>query len=386
MAARALPLAKALARRGHRVTLVLPPWSHPEDSGRRWDEDGVRIVNVVLPQAPGPLFHLLLARRVLAATLATQPDVVHCFKPKAYSGAVQWALSLRPGRSQGIRLILDEDDWEGWGGWNDREPYPWLAKHVFAWQERWGVSHADVVTVASRALETVVLSLGVPRERVVYLPNGGDLATAAGDGGWARTRWGLGDAPVVLVYTRFFEYQVSRLLAVFARIQRALPKVKFLVVGQGLYGEENELAQRLRAMGPPLATSVVYAGWPGEAALPDIFAAADVALYLLDDTLLNRTKSVAKLLQLLAAGVPVVADAVGQATVYATAEVAGVLVPPGDVEAMAQATVDLLKDDQRRRAISDGACAWVQRHYVWSRLAHRLEQVYLGHWPDDPLP
>lgn len=124
---------------------------------------------------------------------------------------------------------------------------------------------------------------------------------------------------------------------------------------------------------------LVYAGWPGEDALPDIFAAADVALYPLDDTLVNRTKSPAKLLQMLGAGVPVVADAVGQATVYVgRANQGGLLVPPGDVAAMATETINLLTDPERRARLATSAAAHVQQHYAWPRLAERLEVVYHG--------
>ena len=414
MSARALPLARELARRGHAVTLVLPPWSWPQDNGRVWEDEGVRILNIVLPQSPAPLFHLQLTRRLLDAVLAQRPDVVHCFKPKAYSGFVQaalWAmrLGLKPqaSRTKPVelfapawpgRLILDEDDWEGWGGWNDLEPYPWLAKHLFAWQEGWGLRHADSVTVASRALETLVLGQGVPRERLVYLPNGGPSYAPTGDRARGRTRWGLPlDAPVVLLYTRFFEYKVDRLLQVFQAVHAARPDTRFLVVGNGLFGEEKELLARWGRLERLLedggtGTSapqegLVYAGWPGDDALPDIFAASDLALYPLDDTLVNRAKSPAKLLQLLAAGVPVVADAVGQATVYVGGnEIGGVVVRPETPTAMAEAAVALLTSPERRLALGRQARAWVQQHYAWPKLAERLEQVYLGQTPTGSLP
>ncbi len=387
MTARALPLARELARRGHAVALVLPPWSYPQDSGRAWQDEGVQIINAVLPEAPPGVFHLQLMRRLLDTTLALRPDVVHCFKPKAYSGLVQTALwgLRRAGRWRG-RLVLDEDDWEGAGGWNDLEPYPWPLKRVFARQETWGLRHADSVTVASRALETLAWSQGVPRERVIYVPNGAPADAPDGDAARARARWGLGDAPVVLVYTRFFEYRVARLVATFAAIHAQLPHARFLVVGEGLFGEEREMLGLVAAQGAALQEAVVYAGWPGDEALPDIFAAADVALYLLDDTLVNRTKSPAKLLQLLGAGVPVVADGVGQALVYIDPGQGGVLVSPGEAPAMAAAAVALLLDPARRADLADGARAWTRRHYAWPRLAARLEAVYRGEQPMESLP
>ena len=49
MAVRALPLAQALAARGHQVLVVLPPWDSPQDSGRQWAQGGVQVCNVRLP-------------------------------------------------------------------------------------------------------------------------------------------------------------------------------------------------------------------------------------------------------------------------------------------------------------------------------------------------
>ncbi|MFN8497217.1 MAG: glycosyltransferase family 4 protein [Anaerolineae bacterium] len=385
MGARALPLARALAAQGYQVALFLPPWSCPEDSGKAWEVDGVMINNVALPTSPAGVFHAQLTQRLVQAALAMAPDVIHCFKPKAYSGLAQSALwSMRQARRWTGRLVVDEDDWEGAGGWNNLENYPWAMKQTFARQESWGLRHADTVTVASRALETIAWSLGVPPRQVAYIPNGAAEAPPPGNAEAARERWGLDDAPIVLLYTRFFEYKVERIVDVFTRIHTAAPETRFLVVGEGLFGEERELLARLDRVEP--SPYVVYAGWPGDAALPDIFAAADLALYPLDDTLVNRTKSPAKLLQLLGAGVPVVADAVGQATVYVAPGVAGLLVPPCDDVAMAEAAVDILRDPWRRHAMSAGARAWVAQHYTWPRLAERLAAAYRGETLSPSLP
>ncbi|MBK8541843.1 MAG: glycosyltransferase [Ardenticatenia bacterium] len=196
MRARALPLARALARLGHEVTVIMPPWQRPEEADRAWEDavPGLRLVNVSLGglRLPG-LGHLIVAARMARLALALEPDVVHAFKPKAYSHLALLLLRLRRGLTgaAGPRLILDSDDWEGPGGWNDLEPYPAWQRRFFAWQERAGLGrHADAVTVASRALETLVWSLGAPPARVLYLPNAIDDAfpeaspppTALGEG------------------------------------------------------------------------------------------------------------------------------------------------------------------------------------------------------------
>ncbi|MBM3189953.1 MAG: glycosyltransferase family 4 protein, partial [Chloroflexi bacterium] len=223
---RALPLARELAARGHAVLIAMPLLDAPQEAGRRWEEDGVTLEYVALKPWVRALGHLLVAVRLVAAALRWQPDVVHCFKPKGHSGLAGWALwRLQRLRLYRGRLIVDEDDWEGLGGWNDREPSA-VRRRLFAWQERWGLRRCDAITVASRALETLVWSLGVRPERVCYLPNG-FVPRRVGDRQAVRAAHAFGDRPVVLLYTRFFEFDVGRVVHVFARIGQALPEVRF---------------------------------------------------------------------------------------------------------------------------------------------------------------
>ena len=70
LSVRALPMAKALVSRGHSVTLLVPPWDHPADAGREWEEDGVQVVNLPLPPRLPLLFHGALALRLVQHALA----------------------------------------------------------------------------------------------------------------------------------------------------------------------------------------------------------------------------------------------------------------------------------------------------------------------------
>lgn len=371
MAVRALPLAKALAGRGHAVSMFLPPWSYPQDAGRKAEEERVRIENVAI--SPKALISLRLVRK----TLEWKPDVIHFFKPKAYSGLSAWLLwQLRKVGGIHTKLILDEDDWEGAGGWNEIENYNPLYKRFFAWQEKWGLNHCDAVTVASRALETIVRSLGRPDEQVYYLPYGlTPFATADRVAGQAvRRDLGIGVDPVVLLYTRFFEFHVERIVQVFARVISLVPNARFLIVGKGLFGEEDELLKLTRERN--LTERIVYVGWAKEGNLPGIFAAADVAIYPFDDTLVNRCKCAVKLGDLLSAGVPVIAESVGQSKEYIQNNETGVLVPAGSVEEFACATANLLRDDGLRGCIGRNASAHMAREYNWERWVKVAEQAY----------
>src|SRR5439155_15018155 len=84
-------------------------------------------------------------------------------------------------------------------------------------------------------------------------------------------------------------------------------------------------------------------GWAQREDLPDLLAAADVALVPMDDTLVNRCRCSVKLLDLMLAGCAIVAEAVGQAKEYLRDDETGRLVAPGDSNAFADAAIALLQ-------------------------------------------
>jgi phosphatidylinositol alpha-mannosyltransferase len=76
-----------------------------------------------------------------------------------------------------------------------------------------------------------------------------------------------------------------------------------------------------------------------------------------------------------ATATPVVAsDIPGYAAV--AAEGTATLVPPGDADALADAVVALLEDEERRAEMGRAARALAEERYAWSDVARRLEETY----------
>ena len=57
---------------------------------------------------------------------------------------------------------------------------------------------------------------------------------------------------------------------------------------------------------------------------------------------------------------------------------AGVVVPPGDPQALAEAVESLLADEQRRESLGRAARELAISRYSWDDVARRLEEIYLG--------
>ena len=377
MAVRALPLARSLVKRGHDVCMVLPPWDWPDHSGKRWEDDGVQISNVELPASVRLLGHAQLTARLVDATLKHRPDVVHCFKPKAYAGLTAWTLwQMRRMGAGRTALFVDSDDWEGAGGWNSLAQYSAPQRRLFAWQEKWGLTHHDGLTVASRALESIAWSLGAARKNVLYLPNGGRPVAQPGaeEVFAARQRLGIDSSPVALLYTRFFEFKLDRVLEVMKGVWQQVPQAHWLVVGKGLFGEERELERRAAELAP--AGQFHYAGWVPENELPALMDLANVAIYPFDDNLVNRCKCPVKLTDLMSAAIPVVADRVGQIAEYIVHNESGLLSQPGDTEDLVRQTVCLLENPDKASRIGQEARKRILSAFGWDLLAQQAEEFY----------
>ncbi len=362
-------LARPLAQQGHAVKIFMPPWQTPEEADKSWQEDGVEMRYV--PLRGGVLG---IARRLVREVLAWQPDVVHCFKPKAYSGLVAWWL-WHFHRSK-LRLIMDTDDWEGWGGWNELAPYTPLQKRFFAWQERWGMRHCHALTVASRALQTLAWGMGLPPERVVYVPNGSGIRYSVISNVALRPlRVRLSDRPTVLVYSRLFEFETGRLVEILRGVVTAVPQLRILMVGAGLYeADAANFQQQAEAAG--IWEAIEDAGWVEPEQLPALLGQAHAGIYLMEDTLLNCTKCPVKLADMLAVGVPVVAEAVGQVGEYVVNGRSGTTFPTGDITNITNELIHILQNHELQAKLSTGAKAHIEEKFSWNHLAERLLAIY----------
>lgn len=375
MSARALPLAQELTARGWRARLVLPPWDWPADAGRCSRVGQVEIVNVGLRGGPAAV-----VRRMVSAAREVEPSVVHLFKPKGYGGlAAAWL------RLTGARLVVDCDDWEGPGGWNDRVAHYTAAQRLlFAWQVTALPRSAHAVTVASRALEAHAWHLGLPPSRVRYVPNGlsrfrHDAWRAGAQPAEEPAAAEDGANPVLALYTRFDVFAPGRLVALIGAIRDRLPRARVLVVGQGLAQEDEQVRAAARAAG--LADAFTWAGFVSFEELPAVLGSASLALYPIDDTSINRAKAPMKLLEVLALGLPVVAEAVGETREYVEHGMNGYLTPAGEHEAFAAAVAHLAERPALRATFAAAARERTWRRFAWESLVGRVEASYAAARP-----
>jgi glycosyltransferase involved in cell wall biosynthesis len=276
-------------------------------------------------------------------------------------------------------IVLDIDDWFGYGGFYDDflVQKRGIRYRLVKYQQNWLLKHINVITTGSKTLQSLVWSLGVSSDRVYYLPNGPhrfEPAKEAFDVEAIRSAYGLKDKHVILLYTKFSELSVKKVIDILRIAKSELGSLVLFVVGKGGLREDDELLQLAEKSG--LKESIVYVGWIEVDKLPSYLAISDVAIYPFKDTLLNRAKCPGKLVELMSLGKAIVADKVGQIAEYIQDEKSGILVEPEDTRMFAQSLVRVLEDAELRKKLGKNARERIWRFFNWNELVSVVEEAY----------
>ncbi len=227
----------------------------------------------------------------------------------------------------------------------------------------WALRRADRVIAVSRRLADFAIELGAVADRVRVIGNGVDASVfAAGDREACRRRYGIGEGTRLLLSVGYLIERKGHHRAVEALA--ALPaNAELWIAGQA--GREGAFEARLRGMVAErgLEQRVRFLGSVPPATLAELMTAAD-ALCLAS----SREGWPNVVQEALSCGLPVVATDIGAVPDLIPDERYGIVVPPGDAEALAAACRRALSTEWNRSEIA----TWGQSR-SWGRVA---EEVY----------
>jgi sugar transferase (PEP-CTERM/EpsH1 system associated) len=284
------------------------------------------------------------------------PDIVHL-----HSGV--WFKGAYASRLAGARRVIFTDH---------GRPHPDPLTHRLL--DGLGARMSDrVVAVSAPLAEYLATRLRVPRAKLRVIPNGILLPPSVAAEELAAVRRQLripAGAQVVGTVGRLDPVKAyDRLILAFAELHRAAappagPMV-LLLVGDG--PERPRLEQLAQAAG--VADAVRFLGWRKDVhrllGLMDAFVLPSES----EGTSLS-------LLEAMAAGVPVIATAVGGTPDVLGDSGAGLLVPPGDLPALVGALKGLLRDPERRKSLGSKGRARVEQHYSFGAMARAYDELY----------
>ncbi|MCM1984470.1 glycosyltransferase family 4 protein [Lyngbya confervoides] len=204
----------------------------------------------------------------------------------------------------------------------------------------------------------------VKGDRIQVIPNGVDGSRFAPQ---SERRPDSSPFTVGFVGTLKPWHGLEHLIDAFAQLQHQVPRARLLIVGEGPQRQTLEL----RVLQQGLEDKVQWTGAVPPTQIPDCLRQMTVAVAPyppLDDFYFSPLK----VMEYMAAGLPVVASQLGQIEEIITDGVTGLLCPPGESYPLSQTLERLWRSPHLCRRLGTAARQRVLTHYTWDSVAQRI--------------
>ena len=230
--------------------------------------------------------------------------------------------------------------------------------------ERWGEHSAEAVVAITPRLRRLLLSDDVEEDRVHLILPG--VNPSLFEGPFEDPFVGLGKPRVLFVGRLAPQKGVGTLVAAAGLLKH--PSAQVILVGDG--PKRKALECEAKRLG--VADRLHFVGFVAHDRVPAVMSHADL---LVLPSVYEELGTV--LLEAMQAGLPIVASKIGGISDVIQDGVNGMLVPPGEPEALAHAIDRLLAERDLARRLSEGAQER-GKDYDWEVLAERVLRVYGG--------
>jgi glycosyltransferase involved in cell wall biosynthesis len=350
---------RALCQAGFSVVLISSPGEMAEQLAA---DEGAVLVAIPMRRGIAPLADVVSFIRLTLALLLLRPTITEFSTPKAaLLGNVAAFLCRVPSRVyllRGLRL----------------ETSSGFKRTLLNATERLAAACAHVVVCNSKSLRRKAIDLGVAHESKLRLiahgsSNGVDVARFFPGPDTMRAQLGIpADAPVLGFVGRLTRDKgIPDLVEAFNRLLENVPDARLLLVG---WFDESEdalsLYQRARVEAHP---RIIRTGFVADPA--PYYRAMDL---LVLPTWREGFPNV--VLEAAASGLPVVSTFTTGARDAVLPAITGLLVPPGDPHALAEALLALIEHPQRRISMGEAGRRWVVQKFVDRRVLGLTVTLY----------
>lgn len=230
---------------------------------------------------------------------------------------------------------------------------------------------ADKVIAISKAIEKVLLEGGIIENKIVLIPSGIDTNKFENvkPADYLFREFNIPDKRLMIgTIAHLTDHKGhTYLLDAIPQILKEFPHSFFLFVGDGEL--KDSLRTKSRILG--IRDKVFFTGFRED--IPEIFSVLD--LFVLPSHLEGLCTS---LMDAMYTGVPIVATTAGGIPEVVENEKTGLLVPPKDPNALAEAIIKLLKDKDKRETFAIEGKKRVLQKFAASEMVEKVEQVYLS--------
>jgi len=348
----------------YEVTLISGPELGPEGSlfNGAWRKS-VRVVMANhLRRNLNPARDYLAYRQLYRMFKRERYDLVHTHSSKA------GVLARLAAKKAGIRLIVHTIHGLPFHEYQSRIAY----RFYVAAEKRAARVTDRIISVADTMTDKAVKAGVAGPEKFVTIYSGMELDTFIESPKLReRTRAELGIKPDELVVgkiARLFNLKGHKYLFEAApKIVAAVPKVKFLIVGDGILraGFEQQLEQQ------GIRNRFIFTGLVPPARIPALIAASDVLVHV------SLREGLARVLpQSLAGGKPAVSYNIDGASEVIKDGRTGRLIEPKEINGLGEAIVELLQDERKRSEMGRAGRELVDPIFRHDYMVERIDEVY----------
>jgi len=313
----------------------------------------------------------------LAAALTRQlrPAVLH-----AASNFANARLALALGERYGLPVVYEvrgfwEDTWLSRYPDNNKLAASELYQRNRDLETRCMLA-ADLVVTLGEAMRDEIAARGVPREKILIVPNAvsAEFLQPLPDATTLREELGIKpDEQVVGEVTSLVPHEgIGTLLEATAILRARGVPVRALIVGDG---PERAALQRQAAQAG-LAEAAVFTGRVPASKVRQFHALLDVFVVPRTPDRVCQLVTPLKPVEAMASGLCVVTSEVKALTEIVKHEVTGMQTVPQDPVSLADCLEQLLYSPDIRRKLGDNAREWVARDRTWANHAARYRDAY----------
>lgn len=356
----AIAICALLPKEEFEVTLLTGmSRAHTDLRGYASQRDVATRIIPALRRPVSPLRDLVALIQLWSFLRRRRPDVVqtHSSKPGVLGRVAAWAA--------GVPVVIHTVH-----GWSfhvgQRRPIKWAVRML----ERVLATVSSVLVVVSREDERIGASAGIgTSSKYRVIRSGVDLerfSPGVPKAVGLRERFGLGNDAVIVGSIGRLEAQKDPLLFVEAAaiIAESMPSAEFMMVGDGSLKDEV----RSRARERHLSAHLHLLGTRRD--IPDLLPMMDVLV------MTSRWEGLPRVIvEAMAARTPVISTSVGGTCEVIEHGRTGLLVAPGDAQAIAQATIQMVTSPGLAQRLATAAAAEVDE-FSEDRMAAATAQLY----------
>ncbi len=246
--------------------------------------------------------------------------------------------------------------------------------YKFVWYKNYRFMSA-VIVVAQNLIKPFNKGYFFNKENIFYIPNGVDVD---------RFSLSINEENIQNLREKYQINKEDRVLFTAGRLEKEkgiqctikslpkiithTPKIKLMIVGDGIYKDElKKLVRKLK-----IEDFVIFCGFIERESLPAYYNLCDV--FLMSTCCYEGFPLV--IAEAMACSKPIIASKIGGIPSVIDDGINGILIPPGDVNALVQKIIFLLKNKELREKLAENAREKVEKEFNQKKMVSNTIEIF----------